>query len=42
MEGVVVIRKTSQFVVSVCLSLTAFPHYCTHPDVTRGMVAGAR
>jgi len=24
--------------VSVCVSLTAFPHYCTDPDVTWGMV----
>jgi len=24
--------------VSVCLSLAAFPHYCTDPDVTWGMV----
>jgi len=23
--------------VSVCLSLAAFPHYCTVPDVTWGM-----
>jgi len=25
----------------VCLSLAAFPHYCTHPDVTWRMVGGA-
>jgi len=24
--------------VSVCLSVAAFPHYCTDPDVTWGMV----
>jgi len=24
--------------LSVCLSLTTFPHYCTDPDVTWGMV----
>jgi len=24
----------------VCLSLAAFPHYCTNPYVTRGMVGG--
>jgi len=28
--------------VSVCLSLAAFPHYCMDPDVTWGMVGGAR
>jgi len=22
----------------VCLSLVAFPHHCTDPDVTRGMI----
>jgi len=27
--------------VSVCLSLAAFPCYCTDPDVTWGMVGGA-
>jgi len=27
--------------VSVCLSLAAFPHYCTDPDVTRGNGRGA-
>jgi len=27
--------------VSVCLSLTAFPHYCTDPDVTGGNGRGA-
>jgi len=26
--------------VSVCLSLAAFPHYCTDPDVTWGTVRG--
>ena len=26
--------------VIVCLSLAAFPHYCTDPDVTWGMVGG--
>ena len=24
--------------MSVCLSLAAFPHYCTDPDVTWGIV----
>ena len=27
---------TTAVCVSVCLSLTAFLHYCTHPDVTLG------
>jgi len=27
--------------LSVCLSLAAFPHYCTDPDVTWGMVGSA-
>jgi len=27
--------------VSVCLSLAAFPHYCTDPDVTWGNDRGA-
>ena len=27
--------------VSVCLSLAAFPHYCTDSDVSCGMVGGA-
>jgi len=27
--------------LSVCLFLSAFPHYCTDPDVTWGMVGGA-
>ena len=26
--------------MSVCLSAAAFPHYCTHPDVTRGNGSG--
>ena len=26
------------FCLCVCLSLAAFPHYCTHPDVSLGMV----
>jgi len=26
--------------LSVCLSLTAFPHYCTDPDVTWGNITG--
>jgi len=26
----------------LCLSLVAFPYYCTDPDVTWGMVGGAR
>jgi len=25
----------------VCLSLAAFSHYCTDPDVTWGMIGGA-
>ena len=28
------------FCMSVCLSLAAFPHYCTDPDVTWGMAGG--
>jgi len=27
--------------LSVRMSLAAFPHYCTDPDVTLGMVRGA-
>jgi len=27
--------------LSVCLSFAAFPHYCTDPDVTWGMVGRA-
>jgi len=27
--------------VSVCLSLAAFPHYCTNTDVSWGRVGGA-
>jgi len=27
--------------VTVCLSLAAFPHYCTDPDITWGNGRGA-
>jgi len=29
------------FCVSVCLSLAAFPHYCTDPDASQGNGRGA-
>jgi len=31
----------SVYLCVVCLSLAAFSHYCTDPDVTEGMVGGA-
>jgi len=37
LEGILV----TAVCVSVCLSLAAFSHYCTDPDITGRMVGGA-
>ena len=37
-EMYILVTCVSEF---VCLSAAASPHYCTDPDVTWGMVAGA-
>jgi len=40
-EAKLVTRVYVSVCLSVCLSLAAFPHYCTDPDVTWGTVGGA-
>jgi len=35
-QGEMYIGHKTAICVSVCLSLAAFPHYCTDPDVTSG------
>jgi len=40
-RGEMYIGHERLYVVSVCLSAAACPHYCTDPDVSWGVVWGA-